>query len=473
MKSCRRCFEWAQIRPDGEVTLCPWNWISVGNLKENNLEEIWHSKKADEIRRAFLDGELLGCDIPSCPHCINEDPEVLVYDADEMKKIYKELPELPVKMCLSFDERCNHACPSCRHGIYVPDQAYKDGLETIYRNIAPYMPKMKLEYFDANGGGEFFCSTEMLDMLLDFHPTEKDFLMRLETNGVLFKDHWPKIEHLGKWMKVSVTPNSYDRATYKYLAGGCDDLEKFEESMAFIAELRASGKIKLVEITMVIQDSNFRQIPEFIHKSLEVYHADRVILRPIFKWFYLTDDELLYKNVLNPCHPYHQEYLEIIKDPVCQDERVWNWGFLVKQESVEFPTLEMRDFYNGETDFEKKVRGCLDTVIPQMKDLLKSNCGQIVIYGAGKVGKIVFKALSCGDEKLPVAGFLVNRAEGNPRYWMGQEVSAIADSMFHPEESLVLIALTKGKRVGVKEKLEENGFKNILMIDEKSDEKLM
>lgn len=473
MRFCRRCFEWVQIRPGGEVTLCPWNWISVGNLKENSLEEIWHSEKADEVRKAFVQGELRGCDIPSCPHCIQEDSEVLVYDAEEMKNLYDNLPDLPTKSCLSFDERCNHACPSCRHGIYVPDKSYKDDLKTIYSNIAPYLSKMKMTYFDSNGGGEFFCAKEMLDMLSDFQPTAENFLMRLETNGVLFKENWPKIKHLGKYMKVSVTPNSYDRATYKYLAGGCDDLAKLEENLEFIAQLRASGEIKLIEITMVIQDSNFRQIPDFVHKSLEVYHADRVILRPIFKWFYLTYDELLYKNVLNPCHPYHQEYLEIIKDPICQDKRVWNWGFLEKQEAVEFPTLEMRDYYNGETCFKHKVCECLKLVMPEITERIKNEGRKIVIYGVGKVGKIVFEALSCGEEKLPIDGFLVNCAEGNPRYWMGYEVSTLDDHTFDHEKSLVLIALTMGKRIGVKKKLEEEGFKDILVIDEKSEEKLM
>ena len=43
--------------------------------------------------------------------------------------------------------------------------------------------------------------------------------------------YWHKLEHLAKYpITVSVTPNSFDRETYKYLAGR-DDLAKFEESM--------------------------------------------------------------------------------------------------------------------------------------------------------------------------------------------------------------------------------------------------
>lgn len=95
---------------------------------------------------------------------------------------------------------------------------------------------------------------------------------------------------------------------------------------------------------MVIQDSNFRQIPQFIQKSID-YDADDIVLRPIFKWFGMQEDELLYKNILNPCHPYYQEYLEILKNPLCQDKRVFNWGYNVEQEAVPFPTLEMQREY--------------------------------------------------------------------------------------------------------------------------------
>lgn len=59
---------------------------------------------------------------------------------------------------------------------------------------------------------------------------------------------------------------------------------------------------------MVIQDSNFRQIPQFIH-GID-YDADDIVLRPIFKWFGMNEDEVLYKNVLNPCHPYYKEYMK-------------------------------------------------------------------------------------------------------------------------------------------------------------------
>ena len=72
MKSCRKCFEYAYIFVGGDVRLCPWNGIVIGNLLENTLEEIWRGEKAQEVRNAFLRGELLGCSERYCPDCINQ-----------------------------------------------------------------------------------------------------------------------------------------------------------------------------------------------------------------------------------------------------------------------------------------------------------------------------------------------------------------------------------------------------------------
>lgn len=341
MKSCKKCFEYAYVFVGGAVRFCPWNGIVIGNLKENTLEEIWHSPEAERVREAFVRGELLGCNEQYCPDCINKST-TLEIEEKELKQLHDNLPEIPLQISLAYDERCNHACPSCRHDFFCASTEYKNDLKIITQNIEPYIGRVK--HIATNGIGDLFVSHEILDMLSRFHPSDPEFYMFIETNGVLFKKNWNKIKHLANNRNiVSITPNSFDRETYRYLAGR-DDLEEFEESMAFITKLKHEGAIGRIRIIMVIQDSNFRQIPQFIKKCID-YDADDIVLRPIFKWFGMQEDELLYKNVLNPCHPYYQEYLEIIKDPICQDSRVYNWGFDVEQETVPFPTLEMKRKY--------------------------------------------------------------------------------------------------------------------------------
>ena len=71
MKSCRKCFEYAYVFVGGDVRICPWNDIVIGNLQENTLEEIWKGEIVETIRKAFVNEELIGCSERYCLDCIN------------------------------------------------------------------------------------------------------------------------------------------------------------------------------------------------------------------------------------------------------------------------------------------------------------------------------------------------------------------------------------------------------------------
>lgn len=217
MHSCRKCFEYAYVFVGGDVRICPWNGIVIGNLLENTLEEIWRSDKAEEIRKAFMKGELLGCSERYCPDCINNST-TLEIEPCELQKMYENMPDTPVAISLAYDERCNHACPSCRHEFFKASNDYIDKLHRITANIEPYLNNVK--NIATNGIGDLFVSTEIVDMLSRLNPRNPDFSIFIETNGVLFKNNWDKIKNLaGKNITVSVTPNSFDRETYKYQIG--------------------------------------------------------------------------------------------------------------------------------------------------------------------------------------------------------------------------------------------------------------
>ena len=434
MRSCRKCFEYAYVFVGGDVRICCWNGIVIGNLCENTLEEIWKSPRAEELRQAFLQGKLMGCCEQYCPDCI-QNSTTLEIEPEELQKMYDEMPSLPVQISLAYDERCNHACPSCRHGFFVPDKEYRDKLDIITKNIEPYLNNVKC--IATNGIGDLFVSTEIVDMLSRLEPKDPEFSIFIETNGVLFKKNWDKIKNLaGKNITVSVTPNSFDRETYRYLAGK-DDLEQFEESMAFITELKAKGAVSRIRMIMVIQDSNFRQIPEFIKRCIE-YDADDIVLRPIFQWFDMNEDEVLYKNVLNPCHPYHQEYLEVIKHPLCSDPRVFNWGFDEEQEAVSFPTLAMKRQIERENQFETYVDEALGDV---ENEIVKYKGKKIYLYGAGKIGKMLLDKLTTGERAVPIAGFAVSNADGLPHYYMGYPIMQF-DKIEDRKESVFILATT-------------------------------
>ena len=409
-------------------------------MLNNTLEEIWNGEKVKEIRKAFLHGELLGCVEEQCPDCINHSGAMEI-DPEEMKRLYENPTDIPRFISLAYDERCNHACPSCRHTFLAASDDYMDKVDRITKNIEPYLNKVQL--IAANGIGDLFVSTEIVDMLSKLKPERSDFSMFLETNGVLFKKNWEKIKHLSKYpITVSVTPNSFDRETYRYLAGA-DDLERFEESMQFISDLKHEGKIARIRLIMVIQDSNFRQIPQFIQKGID-YDADDIVLRPIFKWFGLQEDEWLFKNVLNPCHPYHKEYLEIIKNPLCKDRRIMNWGFDVEQEPIPFPTLAMQRDYQRLSGIvaaranDDRFRSLLKN---RQKDIQAEleKIESIVLYGAGNVAHVLMPII-LDQYGSRVKGCLVSNAQGNPTELFGLPVQTASEYAGSKDSTLVITA---------------------------------
>lgn len=279
----------------------------------------------------LLRGERYECREGECPHCINN--ELFELSEEEIQETW-EKSKYPVDINCAFDYRCNHACPSCRHEIYVPSQEYINNMKTIVDRLGTVLPKAN--HISLSGSGDLFANPETMDMLVNLKPENPDFRMSIETNGTLFKENWSKISHLVSYIQsITVTVNSYDRRTYAYLAGK-DNLEKLKENLEFISELKQKYGFSLW-ITMVVQDSNFRQIPEFIDISLNRYHANFVTLRPVFMWFQISKLEWWYKNVQNPAHIYHKEFLEIMKEPICSDPRVKHWGTRDKKDPV---TLE-------------------------------------------------------------------------------------------------------------------------------------
>lgn len=327
MKYCERPFNYLYIRPSGTVRMCGWMTKPIGNLLEDDLETIWNSEAAQDVRESIKDGSFRYCRAVSCPHCENGTLEELPDDLDDAALEKYFTPEkLPTGFEAAFDVICNHSCPSCRHEVFVPDEKYKNTMEEIYQKIKPALPH--LEYLDVDGQGEFLASPVMMKLLDELYPENPDFVLNLQTNGALFDEaHWERIKHLARYpIQVTVTPNSFERATYKYLSGGHDDLDKLLHNLAFISSLRQGGEIKRLSISIVVQDRNFRELPAFCHRCLEEFKADEVIIKPIYRWFKMTEEEYLSKDILNPAHPYFEEYMEVWKDPRLDDPRIFWWG---------------------------------------------------------------------------------------------------------------------------------------------------
>jgi hypothetical protein len=326
MKFCPRPFQHLYIGDGGIAKQCSWIKGSgnLGSLLEKDVESLWRSEAADSVRDSIASGSFSFCDRKSCKF-LNNDSLPDFPESRFVDEVEKLSPDHPTHFNLAFDEICNHACPTCRSEIFRPDEDYRQYMTTVGNKLLPYLQKARL--IMACGRGDLFASRDLLELLGRVRPEDPGCEIRLETNGVLLESRWEAVAHFEKYrLAVTVTPNSFNRYTYRNLSGGKDNLDQMLGSLAFASKLRGAGKIAEFNITVVVQDRNFRELPHIIGRSLEEYGADKVTLRPVLPWFRITPEDYWFKNLLNPLHPYHEEYLDVMSDPACCDPRVFHWN---------------------------------------------------------------------------------------------------------------------------------------------------
>ncbi|KLU65074.1 hypothetical protein DEAC_c30410 [Desulfosporosinus acididurans] len=386
MKYCSRPFKQLYVFPNGDVRACGWTYVCIGNILNKSIEEVWNSSEAETIRDTIRDGSYSLCNNEVCPYLANNTLPDLSQEEFTEKTISQRLPS---EFNAAYDYICNHSCPSCRHEVFKPNDDYIKNIKIISDKLVPVINQA--DSLSTNGNGDCFASPYVMDMLQRIRPQRNEFLLQLETNGVLCDEiHWEKISHLYKNdIVITVTPNSFERLAYKYLSGGHDNLDTLIKNLHFIKSLRQTGKIKRFEISIVVQDRNYRELPSFVHRCLEEFECDCVVIKPIFYWFALTKEEYWFKDILNPKHPYFNEYMEILKDPILMDERVYFWGAHHIHEEKEHPYYDYKIYFDA---FSK----LLSNPEPQKsleKKLIEKGYKRISIYGVNDNAKLLFNLL--------------------------------------------------------------------------------
>ena len=327
MKYCKYAYNYLYFDTyKGDVMLCPWmdpKCGVIGNIFENDIDTLWNSEAAQKLRDAHTQNCFKYCRPQGCPRLQNNDFYEIT-DEEEYKKLAQN-HEYPTTINLAYDFICNQYCETCRPSVFIPPNGYAQKMDAIKEKIAPYLDKA--EMITASGHGDPFASPYMMELLENLRPKNKDITIQLETNGVFCdKEHWKKIEHLKENnLKIIVTVNSYNKFTYNHVSRG-GNYEKLMKNLDFISELRKKEFIKNLVVSTVIQDRTFRELPYFISHTLDTYCVDLVVLRPVYQWGTMSEKKFWFKDVLNPLHPYHQEYLEILQDPILKDKRVYNFG---------------------------------------------------------------------------------------------------------------------------------------------------
>lgn len=453
MELCRRAVEFIQIcNEEGEVRICGWlkDGGIIGRLTDNTMEEIYHSAEAELVREYHANKDYSNCNPNACPYVANNNVEKNFIQIDEV-------PKSPSALYLAYENVCNYRCVMCgihdctKHIAADERERKLDKIDTELSKVLPYVKKIS-----ANGLGELFVSKHTLKLLSEWKPIAdpSECFVELETNGSLFNEkNWSRISNLGQYhLNVSITVLSFKEDIYQELSGTILPISNLIDNLRFVKSLREKEIINHLSFTMVYQEKNFREIPQFVKRCFEEFAADNISLRPVDVWG--EDDMSCWlRDVRNEYHPCYKEFLEVMKNPILKDPRVRDGGGGKPSGLGPEPYVRMRaKYYIMENIF------CNENFQKEIANEIETK--QVAVYGMTVVGKALASRLK---ERYEIP-FLMDRSMNGEKY-AGIPIFAVNHLKGLDRNVTVIVSLDRNEDAVV-ELLRREGFQKVISINE-------
>ena len=306
----------------------PFAW-EVSKLKgKSKILENWNNKFHKRLRETISKGDYRYCSL-MCPwlNKINEASQIELeeeyYDGDiwqnENKTLtyYKEKLAhltLPERVYFNFDTSCNLKCPSCR--LEKITNKINIGNREILAAIDTQLGQ-GIKYITLTGSGDPFYSNIFREWLAA--PKEKRYpklkSIAIISNGNLFTPEvWEKIKPSRKYINImewsidAATKETYETKTR--LNGKWDRLMNNMDFLATIENQFTGGLV----FSFVIQDVNYKEINYFKELILDKFKnysgTITIMYRAIQDWGHQSKDWMKQKNICDPHHPKHQDFLK-------------------------------------------------------------------------------------------------------------------------------------------------------------------
>ena len=342
--TCTQPFTRFDVGPSGDVLVCCGHWLPtpIGNIMETPAKQVLNSKMAQDIRESVVDGTFKYCNHLECMEMINNDlPKIskIKEIAENKAETHQSVIERAVntgtysvkkitKMLFAFDRTCNLSCPSCRIDKITENfQQNTAKLEAVEKHLVPVLKGLK--YLNINPAGEVFAS-KISRKLLEYIGTKAapDALLDIISNGTLFnKREWERYPNIhGRVRSVRISTDAATKETFEKLRR-LGNWETFRENIEFIGDLKISGqfgnhhaKHGQYMFAFTYQVDNFREMSDFV-RLVRKYHGTAAFFERLQNLGAFTDEEFRRRAVHLPEHPLHEEFLEVIQDPIftCQD----------------------------------------------------------------------------------------------------------------------------------------------------------
>lgn len=329
---CSRPFTTLVTGVEGRTFICDcpaYVPVATGNLLySKGAEEVWNSPVAQEIRRSVLDGDYSYCSRTLCG-LIKENLLPRSEDVADpaLRSIIDNhqtrLDAGPSTVQLSHDPSCNLACPSCRSEIITLKNT-ELGLYEAARDrvVMPLLSRTKGTVM-LSGGGDPFASKHYRSILAGLNAeADKDLTIALLTNAlVLTRRQWDEFKGAHPLIRsILVSVDAARPETYAYVRRP-GTFKRLLPNLEFLAERRRAGDFGLFGLCFVVQERNFREMPEFVDLGAKL-GVDAIWFQRLVNFGTFDEQGLRDADVGDPNHPHHEEFKLILKDPRLQQDSV-------------------------------------------------------------------------------------------------------------------------------------------------------
>lgn len=325
-KFCSKPFEYLEVGSirDGRMpcfACCPQLVTEeMGDFTQQDVDEIWNSPQYQKLRESIHDGSFKYCNKDDCPEIQTDalpdkrtilEPEL--WDIIKNKKT--KLERGPKVLNLDYDQTCNLSCPSCRVDLINHNNSDE------YKLISETGEKLKKQALkDATdiifcSSGDPFASKHFRTFMgeLDFkeYPNLK---VQIVSNGVLFTEKtWDSFKNLhGHIGLICISLDAAREETYAITRRG-GNWPILMKNLEFLGKLRAKGEFEKLRLDFVVQDFNFREMPELVDIGLKV-GADEVFFQKIVDWSTYSPVDFKKRLIYSEQHPKYEEFIEVLQD---------------------------------------------------------------------------------------------------------------------------------------------------------------
>lgn len=340
---CPKFFIFFEVSTDGRCWLCCPSWlpVSIGNILEQDFQDIWNGPEAQKLRRQVFDNKWDHCVHTLCP-MIQSDilPKIEDIGKDEPPEHFHRanilaknpiVESLPTVINLSEDRSCNLHCPSCRLEkiLHAPGSpAYEKAKRINDRIYEVFFSEPTDRRFQLNvtGSGDPFASRIYREFLQKIDGSKfPNLYVNLFTNGVMFTPKmWHSIRHIHDQLgrcRISLDAGTKDTYENKTRLGGNWDL--LLENCDFLNERSKEHERFELHFDFVVQQCNYQEMATYAKLILDRYDNAAVVhFNKLHDWNTWDREEYLSRAVWIPEHPEYHKLVEVLQDPVFDHPKV-------------------------------------------------------------------------------------------------------------------------------------------------------